>query len=270
MNHPAIIDALFCINRSTAVAKISDCAPFNQDLTPQMQSSGIAGAVLAPCNCSQCQHQWNCADRRTHEILGAVAQNRDRLRGLASYDPLRIGESLRWVDESVTEGGLVGAYAQAECCVSGLDAPRMYPLYGLCAKLRAPIIFDFTSRERWVHHRPQVEVVAADFPDLNILLATPPRTDTASIVRLTQRFPYISFLLCPQELQADPALCEYVELHGREHALFRSSSKGWDAAVEAALKIPLGPAARRAYLAENATRFFNFPLDATDDIRELA
>jgi predicted TIM-barrel fold metal-dependent hydrolase len=263
MNHPAIIDALFCITRGTAVAKISDCIPFTQDLTPQMQSCGIAAAVLAPCNCTQCQHQWNCADRRTHEIVDAVARNQNQLRGLASYDPLRIGDSLRWVDESVTDGGLAGAYAQAECCVSGLDAPRMYPLYGLCAKLRSPIVLDFTSRERWLHHRPQVEVVAADFPELDIVLATPPNTDTPSILRMLQRFPHISFLLRPQELQADAALCGYVELQGREHALFRSSSKGWGTDVEMALKVPLGPAARRAYLSENASRLFNFPLAAS-------
>ncbi len=106
-----------------------------------------------------------------------VAQNPRQLRGLASYDPLRIGESLRWIDEAVSEGELAGAYVQAECCVSGLDAPRMYPLYGLCAKLRAPVVLDFDSRERWVHHRPQVEVVAADFPELDILLAPPPRSE---------------------------------------------------------------------------------------------
>ena len=45
-----------------------------------------------------------------------------------------------------------------------------------------------------------------------------------------------------------PMLCEYVELEGRERALFRSSPDGWAAAVEAARTLPLGVAARRAYL----------------------
>ena len=80
--------------------------------------------------------------------MNAVARNPRRLRGLASYDPLRIGESLRWIDEAITEGGLAGAYAQAECCISGLDAPRMYPLYGLCAMLRSPVVLEISSREQ--------------------------------------------------------------------------------------------------------------------------
>ncbi len=260
MAHSAIIDALFCIPKSGTVLQISDCVPFNQDLGPQMQLSGIAGAVLAPCNCSQCQHQWNCADRRTHEIVNAVAKN-SKLRGLASYDPLKIGDSLRWIDEAVGRGGVVGAYAQAECCVSGLHAPRMYPLYGMCAKLRSPVVLDFTSRERWLHHRPQVEVVAADFPELDILLATPPETDVTSVLKMLQRFPRVSFLIAPEDMHSTAALYEHAELQGRERFLFRSSAKGWTAAVEAARTLPLGPAARSAYLSGNAMRLFNFSLE---------
>jgi predicted TIM-barrel fold metal-dependent hydrolase len=263
MANSAIIDAFFCIPKKGPVAQISDCVPFTEDISPRMNASGIAGAVLAHGCCAECQHQWNCADRRTYEVANAVARNPRQLRGLASYDPLRIGESLRWIDEAVSERGLAGAYAQAECCF-GLDAPRMYPLYGLCAKLQSPIVLDFASRERWGRHRPQVEVVAADFPELDILLATPPQADTASILRLMQRFPRVSFLFCPQELQADAALCEYVELQGRERALFRSSSEGWPCCVEVARALPLSPAARRAYLSENATRVFRFPLPAPD------
>lgn len=262
MARPAIIDALFCIPKRDAVRQISDCVPFNQDLTPLMNSSGIAGAVLALSNCAQCQHRWNCADRRTQEIVNTVARNPQQLRGLASYDPLRIGESLRWIEEAISEGGLTGAYVQAECCISGLDVPRMYPLYGLCAMLRSPVVLEITSLEQWAHYRPQVEVVAADFPEMEIVLATPQGTDSESIIGLMQHFPHISFLLCPQELRADTELCEYVELEGREHTLFRSSADGWAAAVEAARTLPLGVAARHAYLGENAMRLFKFPVEA--------
>lgn len=258
MADAVIIDALFAIPQRANVTQLSDCAPFSQDLTPLMNSSGITGAILAPCNCNHCQHQWNCADRRTDEIVNAVARNPTRLRGLASYDPLRIGDSLRWIWEASAKGGLAGAYAQSESCVSGLHAARMYPLYGLCAMLRSPVILDISSRDSWAQHRPQVEVVAADFPELEILLAPPPHPDTASILRLMQRFPRISFLLRPQDLQGDALLCEYIELQGRERALFRSSSKGWPPAVETALGLRLGAAARRAYLFENASRVYGF------------
>ncbi len=55
--NPVIIDALFCIPKSAMVRQISDCIPFSQDLAPQMNSSGIAGAILAMSNCAQCQHR---------------------------------------------------------------------------------------------------------------------------------------------------------------------------------------------------------------------
>jgi predicted TIM-barrel fold metal-dependent hydrolase len=253
-----IIDALFCIPRNAKVKQISDCVPFRQDLAPQMILSGIAGAVLAPCSCSQCEHQWNCADRITQEIVKAVARQSKQLRGLACYDPLKIGESMRWIDDGVTQGGLVGVYAPVERCSGGLDAPRMYPMYGICAKLGIPAVLDFTSHERWAHHRPQVEVVAADFPEMDILLTSPPQADITSILLLMQRFPHISFLICPEELQANAELCEYVEARGRERVLFCSSAKGWPQAVKTALELPLGPAARCAYLFGNAARLFRF------------
>ena len=260
MPYPPIIDALYPIPRvGTAQQQISDCIPLDQDLGPKMSSEGIAGAVVAPCNCSQCQHQWNCADRRTHEVRGTVARSPKRLRGLASYDQLRIGDSLRWIDNAVSEGKLAGAYAQAECCVSGLDSARMYPLYGLCAKLRSPMVIEIANHNSWMHHRPKVEVMAADFPELDIVLAPPERMDWASVLRLMERFPRISFLLSPEKLQEDSTLREYIELKGRERVMFRSGLNGWPASVEAARQLPLGPAARLAYLSENCSRLFGFP-----------
>ena len=256
MANATIIDGLFCIPQKPHVTQFSDCVPFDQDLAPRMNASGIAGVVLAHCNCWECQHHWNCADRRTHELARAVGQNPKQLRGLAAYDSLRIGESLRWIDEAVTEGRLSGAYAEAECCVSGLDAPRMYPLFGLCAKLRSPVVLGFNSRERWTQHLSQAEVVAADFPELDILLAPPAGAGTTSILGLMRHFANISFLLCPQDI--DAALCEHIEFHGRERALFRSSSQGWTADVERALGLKLNPAAQRAYLFQNAARVYGF------------
>lgn len=267
MANPAIIDALFCIPKKGVVAQIADCIPFTEDLAPRMQASGISGAVLANGNCSQCQHQWNCADRRTQEVVETVARNPMQLRGLAAYDPLRIGESLRWIDDAISEGSLSGAYVQAECCVSGLDAAFMYPLYGVCAKLRAPVVLDFADRVRWAHQLPQVEVIAADFPEVDFLLATPPVKSSASILRLLHRFPRISVLLRAEDMLSNPELCEYVELQGRERALFRSSAAGWATSAEAAAKVPLSPAAARAYLSENTTRLFGFRVEA---LRETA
>lgn len=253
----AIIDALYCIPKNIKITQVSDCLPFEQDLSPQMKASGIAGAVIAPCRCGQCQNQWSCADRKTYEVRDAVKRSPKHLRGLASYDPLRVGDSLRWIDETVSAGELTGAYAEAECCVSGLHAARMYPLYGMCAKLRAPVVLDFNSRESWQHRRPQVEVLAADFPDLHVLLATPPKTDAMSMIRLMQRFPHVQFLLSPDELQTQPLLCEYVEAQGRERVAFRAHPQNWLAAVQASSG-RLGAAAMRAYLYENAAKWFGF------------
>lgn len=260
MTRVRIVDALYGIPKPNiaAVMQVGDCLPSTQDLAPPMRAAGISGAVLAPRACTACPHQWNCADRRTDEMVAAARRNPGLVTGLASYDALRIGESLRWIEESITTQGLAGAYAAAECCVSGLDARRMYPLYGLCAMLRKPVLLDFAGRDGWIHHRPDVEVVAADFPELEIVLAPPPRTDPNSIIRLLQRFHSISFVLCPQELQEENLLRAFVEQQARERLMFCSTPKGWESSVSAALTVPLDEPTRRAFLGENAIRIFGF------------
>jgi predicted TIM-barrel fold metal-dependent hydrolase len=263
MSDLAIIDALFCIPKDVRITQLSDCKQFSEDISPQMGAGGIAGAVIAPCLCRQCQNQWDCADRKTQEVAEAVRKNPKQLRGLGSYDPLRIGDSLRWLDEGITAGTLAGAYAQVDYCIAGLDARRMYPLYGVCAKLRAPIVLDFNSREGWQHHRPQVEVLAADFPDLKIVLVTPPHTEAGSIIRLLQRFPHTAFVLNPKDLQADVLMCEYVELQGSERVAFRAHPQSWQAAAETAIGMPLRAEAKRAYLFENAAALFGFSAQAS-------
>jgi predicted TIM-barrel fold metal-dependent hydrolase len=262
MTDRRILDALFSIPKSVTVAQLSDCVPFTENLAPQMKASGIAGAVLAPRSCAQCHHQWNCADRRTDEVLALVSQNPVLLRGLASYDSLRIGASLHWIEQAINGGGLCGAYAGTESCPMGLSAPRMYPLYGLCAMLDVPVVLDFTSRERWLGHRSEVEVVAADFPDLQIILAPPPLADSSSILRLLQRFTCVSFVLSPLELQIEPSLSDCFEMYGSDRILFCSSHKGWAASAEAARTVPLSPPIAQAYLYDNAARLFGFPMSA--------
>jgi predicted TIM-barrel fold metal-dependent hydrolase len=165
MTHTTIIDSLFSLPEKGPVVHIEDCVPFRQDLTPEMKASGVAGVVLAHGNCRQCPFEWECAERMTRETVALVTQHPLQLRGLAAYDPLRIGQSLRWIDDLLRQGTLAGVYIHSEACVSGLNAARMYPLYGVCAMLGAPVVVEFFEHDRWSYQRPQVELVAADFPD---------------------------------------------------------------------------------------------------------
>ena len=193
------------------------------------------------------------------EIVNAVERNPAQLRGLASYDALRVGESLRWIDEAVAEGGVSGAYARCGVLDQRVGrAPHVSAVRTL-RQAAMPVVLGFNSAERWTQHLSQVEVVAADFPELDILLAPPAGAEAASILRLMRHFPRISFLLCPQEMQADAALCEYIEMQGRERALFRSAARdgrrrwrGRSAATES------GGAA--CLSVQNATRVYGFPV----------
>lgn len=263
LSHTPIIDALFSIPQHGPVVQISDCIPFLQDLAPGMKAAGISGAVIAHGNCSQCQYEWNCANRKTHEIAALVAHSPGRLRGLAAYDCLRVAESMRWIDETVHRGELAGAYLRSESCCHGLDSPRMYPLYGMCSMLAAPLVLEFGGRERWLYQRPQLEMVAADFPDMDLLVAVPPHTELASLAQLMKRFPRMMFLLGPRELLESEKLCELLEADGSRRVLFRSAGEAWPLAVRAASEVPLGPVARRAYLGENAARIFGFQMQET-------
>lgn len=258
MPRNAVIDALFCLPKKNRVAQPSDCLPFSEDLAPSMLESGVGGVLIGPGQCLHCQHQWSCTGRRNQEVLGSVERNRVLFRGLASYDSFRIGESLRWIHDTVDSGEMVGAYVLAESCVAGLDAARMYPLYGICAMLSVPVVLDFSSRERWLNHRTQVEVIAADFPQQDILLAAPHGCDATGLLRLMQRYPQVGILLPAQDLADSPALGEYLEGPGRERILFRAAPFAWPQAVSLARSLPLSDAAKHSYLVENAARIFRF------------
>lgn len=258
MPQDAVIDALFCLPRKNRVVQPVECPPFQEELLLSMLAGGMAGAVLGPSQCLHCQHQWSCVERRNQDVAGIVARSPIHLRGLGAYDSFRIGESLRWLDEQIGAGKLAGAYVLAESSIAGLDAARMYPLYGICAMLHVPVVLDFSSRERWLHQRSQVEVVAADFPQQDILLASPPGTAATDLLRLMQRYPRVGILLSPQDLQNAPVLCEYLEGLGRERMYFRGAPAVWQAAVAVAHKLPLTDGAKRSYLTENAARMFRF------------
>jgi predicted TIM-barrel fold metal-dependent hydrolase len=83
---------------------------------------------------------------------------------------------------------------------------------------------------------------------------------------MMRRYPRLSFLLGPRELQGNDKLCDYLEQQGRNRVLFRSAGEAWPAASALALTVPLSPSARRAYLAENAARVFGFPGDAVTSL----
>jgi len=258
MKHTAVIDALYSIPLKGPVVHISDCVPFHEDLTPRMQECGLTGAVLAHGNCRKCQFEWECADRMTHEIADLTVQHPGQLRGLAAYDPLRIGESMGWIDNLVRKGRLAGAYMHSEACIRGVDSARMYPLYGMCAMLGVPVVVEFFEDDCWKYQRQQLELVAADFPDLELAVAPPRESKKSSVVPMMRRFPHLSFLLAPADLQGSRTLCRYLDSEGSSRALFRSAGEEWSSAVAAALNVPLGPAARSAYLAGNAGRLFGF------------
>jgi predicted TIM-barrel fold metal-dependent hydrolase len=258
MTHASIIDSLYSLPKKGPVVQLSDCVPFQEDLTPRMQQCGLAGIVLAHGNCRQCQYEWECADRMTNEISNLVAQHPDKLRGLAAYDPLRIGESMGWLDKLVRKGQIAGAYMHSEACIRGVDSARMYPLYGMCAMLRVPVVVEFVEEDCWKHQRSQLELVASDFPDLDLAVVPPRKSNKSCIIPMMKRFPRLSFLLGPQDLQESRPLRDYIDSEAGDRVLFRSAGEDWSSAVVMAQSLRLGPAALRAYLGENAERLFGF------------
>jgi hypothetical protein len=120
-------------------------------------------------------------------------------------------------------------------------------------------VIEFFEDDCWKYQRSQLELVAADFPDLELAVAPPRESNKSCIVPMMKRFPHLSFLLAPRDLQGNRTLCKYLDSQqGRGRAMFRSGGEEWSSAVAMAQAVPLGPAARSAYLAQNAARLFGF------------
>ncbi len=142
-------------------------------LIAAMDAAGIQTVLATDLLAWSYPRQTRFALDMTDRITDLTRRYPGRVHGLADYDPLDIGASLKKLRTDVTERGYVGVYLHVYGYDIGLDHRKMYPLYALCQELGVPVsmqtghVLEAMPSE---HGRPiQLDRIACDFPELTII-----------------------------------------------------------------------------------------------------
>lgn len=143
------------------------------ELIAAMDSAGIKTILATDLLAWSYPRQTRFALDMTERIAELSRKYPGRVYGLASYDPMNIGASLRKLEKDVRERNFVGVYIHIYGYDIGLDSRKMYPLYAKCQELNIPVsmqtghVLEAMPSE---HGRPmQLDRIACDFPDLKII-----------------------------------------------------------------------------------------------------
>lgn len=142
----------------------------------QMDATGFDIVVVS------CLKMWSyhyhhklIVDQPAEVVAQAIKQHPDRLLGGVGYNPLRIDESLRAIEEAVRDWGFRYVYFHPITFGVAPNDARCYPLYAKCTELGIPVGLQVGHSAEVLPSdigRPYlVDRVAIDFPDLRINLS---------------------------------------------------------------------------------------------------
>lgn len=119
-------------------------------------------------------------------VASIARQYADRFIGFASVDPWKGALAIQELERSVTELGLRGLKLHPTTQAFFPNDSRFYPLWEKCAELGIPVLFHTGQtgvgagtpggggyKLKYSQPIPYIDDVAADFPDLTIVMAHP-------------------------------------------------------------------------------------------------
>ena len=119
-------------------------------------------------------------------VAEIVGKYHDRFIGFASVDPWKGEAAVQELERSITDLGLKGLKLHPIHQAFFPNDTRFYPLYQACSELGAPVLFHtgFAAagagmpgggglKLKYAAPIPGIDDVAADFPDLTIIMAHP-------------------------------------------------------------------------------------------------
>ena len=120
------------------------------------------------------------------EIAALVARWPDRFIGFASVDPHQGRRAVQEIGRAVRDLGLRGLKFHAGAQRFYANDPRCYPLWEAAQELQVPVLFHTGTtllgqgqpggggvQLEWTKPMPYIDDVAAEFPDLTIIMAHP-------------------------------------------------------------------------------------------------
>lgn len=196
------------------------------------------------------------------EIADVVKRSNGRVMGVATYNPLRINESLEEIEIAVKEYGF--KYVWFHPISFGLrpDDRKCYPLYAKCVELGIPVGYQCGHSAEALPSEPghpmYGDQVALDFPDLTLILTHTGWPWIEEFCSMIWRYRNVYGMLnayFPSDFH--PRLVRFVDSpRGRDKVMCGSHGFGMTRFKKEFLDLPISDETKKNVLRDNAIRVF--------------
>ena len=231
------------------------------DALAELDRTGCERIVLACLKMwSYRSHHRLIMDMPEEVVAEAVALGNGRFIGAAGYNPFRIDESLRRIEDFVREHGFKYVYFHPITFGIAPNDRRCYPLYAKCMELGIPVGMQVGHSAEPLPSdvgRPMlVDEVAIDFPDLKINLSHTGWPWTGEFISMLWRHPNVYGDISgyyPKSL--DPELVRAMDRQLRHKIMLGSNGFDLQRCCDELDQLPLKEQTKERILRENALEF---------------
>ncbi len=195
------------------------------------------------------------------QVNEMVKKGKERIIGVAGYNPFRIAESLREIEKAIKEYGFRFVYVHNLGFGIPFNDKKMYPLYGLCSSLKIPVSMQAGHSAEplpsWVGNPMSVDEVVMDFPDLKINLSHTGFPWIKEWIDLVWKHPNVYgdiSAYMPKSL--DPELISFISSsRGNTKVMWGTNGLGLRRGKQQILEMDMKEEAKKNILRDNALRF---------------
>lgn len=236
------------------------CFAHPLELAVCMQEAGVQQALVTQCRVWNCERQYLCAESRADDVLKFVRESPERFVGLAGFNPYKIAESLKEIDECAAGGGFRGIYVNAETFAVSLADRKIYPLYAKAGELGWPVVIQFSASAQKIEPRPATLAdlldVSHDLPELTLVAALRAWPATTLLESIAAKSENVFFAIPATLIKACSDLPLIMKTVG-DRLLWCSDGRSWRAALEELTAKGLDDLALRRFVHDNAARVFH-------------
>lgn len=227
----------------------------------QMDEAGVEKVFLTRLLMFSYIHKRPFETCTTKELVEVVDKYPNKFCGYATYNPFRIGDSLKELEMLVREHNFKGAFVHIFGFDIPLDDKKMYPLYAKCAELDVPVVMQVGYVLEGMpseHGRPMLlDRIALDFPRLKIVGSHTGYPWCEELIAVSYKFDNVYFGVSahfPKYL--DPSVIRFINTRGQNKVIFGTNSIPFKPMLQQIEELGLREEAKNKLLYENAARLF--------------
>jgi hypothetical protein len=228
----------------------------------KMDEAGVEKVFITQTKMWSYRNHWMYMDTTIDEVAQYTTRYPDRFVGLAGYNPFRIKESLREIEQGVKQYGFKGVYVH----IYGFDIPlsdaKMYPLFAKCVELDIPVsmqvghVLEAMPSE---HGRPiYLDKIASDFPELKMIGAHTGWPWAAELISACYKWDNVYFGIdgwLPKYL--GPEILHFMNSRmGMDRCVWGTNGLPWKASLDQMDQIGLKDDVKRKVLRDNTVQLF--------------